>query len=134
MKLRTISDSVRHSTSATHFRWSAYTGIGEQYEDFKVTIFYPLLSITYRDFTKYFRAQTGRSSPQLIRMGARRNVGRRNMTLQVPVLASLLRAGSAPWAMARFTADRMASKEAVMILPCIPAPKSVRRERVVISI
>ena len=38
------------------------------------------------------------------------------------------------WAIARFTAERMARSEAVMIFGCIPAPNRVRRDRVVISI
>src|SRR6266404_4995614 len=54
--------------------------------------------------------------------------------LQVPVNAASARAGSAPPATARFTADKMASREAVMMLLCMPAPNRVRRERVVISI
>jgi len=53
---------------------------------------------------------------------------------QVPVRAFSARAGNAPCAMARFTAEKIANRDAVMILGCIPAPNKVRRDRVVISI
>src|ERR1700733_185454 len=53
---------------------------------------------------------------------------------QVPVRSFSDWAGSALVAIARLTAERMARSEAVMIFECIPAPNSVRRARVVISI
>ncbi len=52
---------------------------------------------------------------------------------QVPVRALASRAGKEPCAIARLTADKMANSEAVMMFGCIPAPNSVRRDRVVIS-
>src|SRR3981189_2980234 len=52
----------------------------------------------------------------------------------VPVRIESTRADIAPSAIARLTADRTASSEAVTILGCIPAPNKVRRARVVISI
>ena len=56
------------------------------------------------------------------------------MSSQVPVRSLCARsAARAPEAMARFTADKIASSEAVMMFECIPAPNKVRRERVVIS-
>src|SRR5271167_3371223 len=52
---------------------------------------------------------------------------------QVPVRAESTRLGKAPCAMALFTAETIASSDAVMILGCTPTPNRVRRERVVTS-
>jgi hypothetical protein len=54
-------------------------------------------------------------------------------TVQVPVRAFWALGASTPEAMARFTAEITAKREAVMMFECIPAPNRVRRERVVIS-
>ena len=54
--------------------------------------------------------------------------------LQVPVRALSGTADSTPLAIARLTAENTASSEAVMMFGCMPAPNSVWRERVVISI
>ena len=52
----------------------------------------------------------------------------------VPVRTLAGSAANTPLAIARFTAENTASNEAVMMFGCMPAPNSVCRERVVISI
>ena len=52
----------------------------------------------------------------------------------VPVRTLARSADNMPLAIARFTAENTASSEAVMMFGCMPAPNSVCRERVVISI
>src|SRR5882757_4141244 len=128
MKLRTISDSVRHSTSTTNFRRCAYTAFGAPNYHFKITIFLPfkINRLEYID-----QVQSSGSEPLARLKTPRFEVP---VSLQVPVSAASARAGNAPWATARFTAERMANRDAVMMLLCMPAPNRVRRERVVISI
>src|ERR1700730_2302745 len=121
MKLRTISDSAPHSTSANSFARCAYTVFVAEFLYFKVTIFLILQN----------QSNIRNISIQLNEPRTRRQD---QGGFQVPVSAASARAGSAPPATARFTADKKASNEAVMMLLCMPAPNSVRRERVVISI
>jgi hypothetical protein len=148
MKLRTIADSVRHSTSAITFVRQAFHFIEAMHNDFKARILHPLnINYLYRicqvgsriaaaDRCSCRSIETGRRGSAVV--GAARSSGRRQCrgagAVHVPVNASSARAGNAPCATARFTAETIASSDAVMMLPCIPAPNSVFRDRVVISI
>ncbi len=104
MKLRTIADFASHSTNSPLCRFGQAGGHASR------RILYALA--------------------HAVLVGAPR---RDFKPPQVPVRAFRAVGARAPSATARFTAEITASREAVMMFECIPAPNSVRRERVVIS-
>lgn len=125
MKLRTIADSARHSTSTTIFRWRRLNSPRVLYCGSRSKL----------NFFNYINELNTISRVARILSLAQSKVAQPKVALaQVPVRTLSLRAGNASWATARLTADRIANSEAVMILGCIPAPNKVRRDRVVISI
>jgi hypothetical protein len=113
MKLRTISDSARHSTCKPLHSMRLYSIRGG--------------NPVFQGYYFLILQNQSNINKILIKLKEHRD-------LQVPVFAASACTGSTPPATARFTADRMASNEAVMMLLCMPAPNRVRRDRVVISI
>src|SRR5580692_890498 len=118
VKLRTITDSVRHSTSTVRFasRAMGAEAAGDGVQRSQGILFFQINVLTARPHVVDLNRHRGACEwPPRLRPVIAVAPG------QVPVRAVSLRAGKACCAMARFTAENIASSEAVMILGCIPA-------------